>query len=126
MKTLSLISFVLLPSLTAAVKLWVSSYSGGISTLNLDYSTATDAYTLTTVSAVNGSCGASPSWLTYNSAAGVLYCIDEGISVPNGTLNAFFVSETGALSKVGTQDTIDGGVNGAIYGASSSFLAIAH
>lgn len=110
--------------LVAAVNLWATHYSGHVYTLALS------GRELRVVDAAK-TCGAMPSWLTFDSEARVLYCTDEdGTADPSthGSLTAYRAGRDGKLEKVATTETVGGGVNSVIYegGKGEKFLAIAH
>lgn len=72
-----------------------------------------------------------PSWLTFDSETGILYCSDEsGTADPSthGTLSAYSVNRSGKLHQIAKTDTIGGGVKSVIFesGKGEKFLAIAH
>ncbi|KAG9674871.1 3-carboxy-cis,cis-mucoante lactonizing enzyme, partial [Aureobasidium melanogenum] len=112
-------------SLTAATNLFVSDYSGDVSTLSLTESGG--HYSLTKVSANTG-CSPNPSWLTLDTNHATLYCLDEGLEVTNGSLTSFTIGDDGSLTKVHRETTISGPVSGVIYGnpAEKRSIALAH
>ncbi|KAJ5179851.1 hypothetical protein N7492_003061 [Penicillium capsulatum] len=110
--------------LVAAVNLWATHYNGHVYTLALENEKLRIAHTQKT-------CGAMPSWLTFDSEARVLYCTDEdGTPEPSthGSLTAYHVGREGKLVEFATAETVGGGVNSVIYeGAKGQkFIAIAH
>lgn len=110
--------------LVAAVNLWATHYSGHLYTLEL-------AEDKLRISDKQKTCGAMPSWLTYDSEARVVYCSnEEGTADPSthGSLTAYDVGPGGKLKQVATMHTVGGGVNSVIYegGKGQKFLAIAH
>lgn len=112
-------------SLTAATNLFVSDYSGDVSTLSLTEHGG--HYSLTKVSANTG-CAPNPSWLTFDTNHATLYCLDEGLEVTNGSLTSFTIGDDGSLTKVHRETTISGPVSGVIYGnpAEKRSIALAH
>lgn len=112
-------------SLTAATNLFVSDYSGDVSTLSLTEHGG--HYSLTKVSANTG-CSPNPSWLTLDTNHATLYCLDEGLEVTNGSLTSFTIGDDGSLTKVHRETTISGPVSGVIYGnpAEKRSIALAH
>lgn len=112
-------------SLTAATNLFVSDYSGNVSTLSL--TAHGGRYSLTKTSA-NPGCAPNPSWLTVDPNHATLYCLDEGLEVTNGSLTSFTIADDGSLTKVHREETISGPVSGVIYGnpAVKRWIALAH
>lgn len=112
-------------SLTAATNLFVSDYSGNVTTLSLTEHGG--HYSLTKTSA-NSGCAPNPSWLTLDPNHATLYCLDEGLEVTNGSLTSFTIGDGGSLTKVHREDTINGPVSGVIYGnpAHKRNIALAH
>ena len=125
---------MLLPTLTAAAlaatvsatKLYVSSYTGAITTLNLTNTNGT--YHLAQLESNNG-CQPNASWVHLDAKNHNLYCVDEGITIGNGTLNSFKVNdESGALTLVNRTTTLNAPVNSVIYTSpnGTQLLAVAH
>lgn len=112
-------------SLALATNLFISDYSGNITTLSLTESAG--HYILTETSSTTD-CAPNPSWLTLDANHGTLYCLDEGLEVTNGSLTSFTISPSGILTKVHREDTINGPVSGVIYGnpAKQRAIALAH
>ncbi|KAI5247807.1 3-carboxy-cis,cis-mucoante lactonizing enzyme [Aureobasidium subglaciale] len=112
-------------SLTAATNLFVSDYSGDITTLSLTEHGG--HYSLTKTSA-NAGCAPNPSWLTLDPSHATLYCLDEGLEVTNGSLTSFTIADDGSLTRVHREETISGPVSGVIYGnpAEKRSIALAH
>lgn len=112
-------------SLTAATNLFVSDYSGDVTTLSLTEHGG--HYSLTKTSANTG-CAPNPSWLTIDPNHATLYCLDEGLEVKNGSLTSFTIGDDGSLTKVHREETISGPVSGVIYGnpAQKRSIALAH
>ena len=106
-----------------AAYLYATHYNGAVTSLEL--SKPNGSYTLTRVSEIKA-CGVQPSWLTLDSANGMLYCVGEGM--PTGTLSSISYCSKGMLNETTKVETIGGGVNTAIYGGAtnSSYIAIAH
>lgn len=72
-------------------------------------------------------CSNNASWLTWDSRDRILYCLDEGLDVPDGSLHSFKVSDSGQLSLIAEQTTISGPVSGVLYGSEARRgLALAH
>ncbi|GAB7359571.1 hypothetical protein MBLNU230_g6758t1 [Neophaeotheca triangularis] len=106
----------------AATNLFVSSYSGIVTSLSLTASN--DTYRLNSTSE-SPECGPSPSWLTIDSNRGLLFCLNEGLTTPNGSLSSFTINADGSLDHVQNTTTISGPVSGQIYGAAAGRRAIA-
>lgn len=105
-----------------ATNLFVSSYAGNITTLSLTESCGVYSLEKTFY---NSGCSPNPSWLTLDPDRGVLYCLDEGLTVPNGSLSSFTINDDGSLTQIQKAATISGPVNGVIYGKRSRRRAIA-
>ncbi|KAI5203918.1 3-carboxy-cis,cis-mucoante lactonizing enzyme [Aureobasidium subglaciale] len=112
-------------SLTAATNLFVSDYSGNITTLSL---TEHGGHYSLTKTFANPGCAPNPSWLTLDPNHATLYCLDEGLEVINGSLTSFTIADDGSLTKVHREETISGPVSGVIYGnaAEKRSIALAH
>lgn len=104
-----------------ATNLYVSSYIGTVTTLHLSQS-ADGSYALSR-GTVNNECGPSPSWLTRNEHNGVIYCINEGLTGPNGTVTTYTTSPSGELTKLDSHETLGGPVSGVVYNAGKAFAA---
>ena len=113
------------PTLALATNLWVSSYSGTVTTLSLTHKKK--VHSLRQV-AVSNQCLGDPSWLTYDSKYDTLYCIGEGLAGFGGNLTAFKANPDGSLTVESQQPTVSGGVNGILYSnpPGGTYLAIAH
>lgn len=103
----------------SATYLYASSYSGVVTTLKWTKSG------LETVSTTK-ECGGSPSWLTLDSASGLLHCNDEAWSTPQGSISTFKTAKNGSLELLGKESTLAGGVSAAFYGKDKSGLAVAY
>ncbi|THX12202.1 3-carboxy-cis,cis-mucoante lactonizing enzyme [Aureobasidium pullulans] len=112
-------------SFTTATNLFVSDYSGNISTLELTEHGG--HYSLTKTSA-NAGCAPNPSWLALDTNHNTLYCLNEGLEVTNGSLTSFTINSSGHLHKIHREQTISGPVSGVIYGnpAEKRSIALAH
>ena len=107
-----------------ATTLYVSSYAGSVTTLSLTKSYS--SYGLTNTSS-SQDCGSSPSWLELDKASGILYCIDEGLTTPNGSINTLKTSASGVLTPIEHHDTIAGPVSSIFYNpGKESAIALAH
>lgn len=108
----------------AATTLYVSSYAGSVTTLSLTKSYS--SYGLTNTSS-SQDCGLSPSWLELDKANGILYCIDEGLTTPNGSINTLKTSADGVLTPIEHHDTIAGPVGSIFYNpGKESAITLAH
>lgn len=106
--------------------LYVSSYAGTITTLNLTLPDGGDSLgTLEAISSTTG-CAPSPAWLTLDRPNSVLYCMDEGLSTPNGSVSSFKTEEDGSLVQLDRREVISGPVSAVIYGKGLQGLALAH
>lgn len=109
---------------SSASKLYTASYTGAVSTLELGRSDS--GYELTTISNTTD-CGPNPSWLMLNDDKSLLFCLDEGLNGPNGTLTSFEVDSDGSLSKIHQLKTVLGPVQSHLYTAQNrTFFAVAH
>jgi 6-phosphogluconolactonase (cycloisomerase 2 family) len=113
---------VALASSAAAVNLYVTSYSGNITTFQLDRNTLKPI-------AVNQQCGTSPTWLqidAQNLRKETLYCVDEGFTAP-ATLNSYNVNRDGSLTRISSVITIPGPVSSIFYNEGKKCaVALAH
>lgn len=123
-----MLQYTILSALSAAASatnLFVSSYSGDVTTFSLAESKG--EYSLNATSS-NGGCGPSPAWLTLDASRGTLYCLNEGLTSPNGSMSTFTINRDGSLKRVQNSTTISGPVSGVIYGdpAGDRSIALAH
>jgi len=105
-------------SLASAVNLFVTSYSGNVTTLSLTGSGWIRNLNATYKANVCG--GGNSTWLTFDSAARVLYCIDEGWTTPTGAITASSVTKDGQLNQTLKVPTLGGPVSGVFYGNGST------
>ncbi|KAG5920882.1 hypothetical protein E4U53_003859 [Claviceps sorghi] len=109
--------------------LYVTSYGGDVTTLDLGGTCVRDCGAqvplLRTVSSTDG-CAGSPSWLTLDRAKSVLYCVDEGFKTANGSLSSFATSARGVLRRLDKVPTLKGPVSAVLYGQRRKGLALAH
>ncbi|GAB7353491.1 hypothetical protein MBLNU459_g3941t2 [Dothideomycetes sp. NU459] len=92
-------------ALVSATNLFVSSYAGNITSLSL--TERNGSYTLAKTY-TNLGCAPSPSWLTLDASHGTLYCLDEGLTTPNGSLSSYTIAADGELTLVNRATTISG------------------
>jgi 6-phosphogluconolactonase (cycloisomerase 2 family) len=123
-----LFQYAVLSALSAAASatdLFVSSYAGDVTTLSLGRSNG--SYSLNATSA-SSECGPNPAWLTLDVSRGTLYCLNEGLTTPNGSLSSFTINRDGSLKHVQNTTTLNGPVSGVIYGhaAGDRSIALAH
>jgi 6-phosphogluconolactonase (cycloisomerase 2 family) len=106
-----------------ATNLYVSSYSGTITSLQLTPS-PDGSYSLRQVAVNNGS-EPNPSWLTKDHYNDVIYCVDEGLTIPNGSLSSYRTSRSGVLTQIDRHTVISGPVSSVVYNGGKA-LAVAH
>ncbi|KAM0717916.1 hypothetical protein Q7P37_006248 [Cladosporium fusiforme] len=122
------LQYALISALSAAASatnLFVSSYAGDVTTFSLAESNGT--YALNATSS-NSDCGPNPAWLTLDASRGTIYCLNEGLTSPNGSMSSFTINRDGSLNHVQNSTTISGPVSGVIYGdpAGNRSIALAH
>jgi 6-phosphogluconolactonase (cycloisomerase 2 family) len=111
--------------LASATNLFISDYSGEITSVSLTEKGGN--YTISRTF-TNTQCAPNPSWLTVDVDRGLLFCLNEGLTSKNGSLSSFLINTDGSLTHVRNATTISGPVNGVIYGepAGQRGLALAH
>lgn len=114
-----------LPHASSATLLYVTSYAGTLTTLNLTLPASNASTGSLQAIASNNGCATSPSWLTLDHPKSVLYCLDEGLDRPNGTLSSYRTSANGTLVQLDKVDTLSGPVSAVIYGDGGKGLALA-
>lgn len=110
----------------SALNLFVADYSGSITTLSLSESNS--SYTLDKTFETTA-CGPSPAWLTLDVNRGLLFCVNEGITTPNGSLSSFTINANGSLHLISNLTTLGGPVSSALYGnpaAAEHGIVLAH
>ncbi|KAG6036536.1 hypothetical protein E4U41_005605 [Claviceps citrina] len=124
--------FFLAATAQACGFLYVSSYSGTITTLDLGRTCSVGCGgagrgvpLLRTLSWTKG-CAESPSWLTLDRARSTLFCLDEGLTSANGSLSSFGTSANGDLRRLDRMPTLGGPVSSVVYGRGRRGLAVAH
>lgn len=120
---LSLGGLGLLASSALATNLYVSSYSGDITSLEL--SKSDDGSYALAVLAKNNGCAPSPTWLEIDKNTGLLHCLDEGFGNPNGSVSSYTKSASGQLEILDRLDTIGGPVSTVVYNKGKA-VAVAH
>ena len=123
-----LFQYAVLSALSAAASatdLFVSSYAGDVTTLSLGHTNG--SYSLNATSS-SSECGSNPAWLTLDASRGTLYCLNEGLTTPNGSLSSFTINRDGSLKHVQNITTLNGPVSGVIFGqaAGDRSIALAH
>ena len=113
---------------TLASRLYAASYAGTVSLLSLD--PASNGTGHLSVVSQSSDCGPSPSWLMLDGPRDILYCLDEGIDAPNGSITSFQTNADGSLTSIKHIQTISGPVMSTLYSASGvpgrKFMAVAH
>jgi len=122
---LPLLQALTLSTLSHATKIYVSSYSGNITTVSVTpKADGSGNLTLAAISSTTG-CLPNPSWLELDKNKSTLYCADEGISTAKANFTSFSISGNGTLQRRDEIVTLNGGVYSTIYG-NGSVLALAN
>ncbi|MCJ1300825.1 hypothetical protein MMC08_003624 [Hypocenomyce scalaris] len=100
------------PLFCLASTLYVSSYSGNVTSLSLTQS-GNGTYDLRTLSTIP--CASDPSWLTFDQERRLLYCIGEGLAGLKGAITVFEAATGGLLEAIGMTETLAGGVSSVLY-----------
>jgi 6-phosphogluconolactonase (cycloisomerase 2 family) len=107
-----------------ATRLYAASYAGFVASLNFTKSNELSILSQTT------DCGRSPSWLMLDSPNSVLYCLDEAVDAPNGTITTLRIHPNGTLTKLAQLKSPAGPVMSAMYSSPGvpgrKFFAVAH
>jgi hypothetical protein len=106
-----------------STNLYVSSYAGTITSLQLNQE-LDGLFSLKEVSVSVGS-QLNHSWLTKDDYNDVIYCVDEGLAAPNGSLASYKVARSGELSQIDQHTVISGPVSSVVYNGGKA-LALAH
>ena len=121
-------------SSSTSMLLYSASYNGYITTLNLTLigtscggAMGGDGVCNATLEALDfaDGCWPDPSWIELDHANSVLYCSDEGLSTPKGSLSSFRTTASGTLEPLDKVDTIKGPVSSIIFGDGGKALALA-
>ncbi|KAH8678802.1 Lactonase, 7-bladed beta-propeller-domain-containing protein [Tricladium varicosporioides] len=107
---------------TGSTKLYVSSYAGTIT--SLDLSKTAGGYSLKSV-AVNTGSAPSTTWIEKDPTKSIIYVLDEGFTSPNGSFAAYTTSASGALTQINRLMTLGGPVSSVLYNGGKS-IAVAH
>jgi 6-phosphogluconolactonase (cycloisomerase 2 family) len=122
---LPLLQALTLSTLSHATKIYVSSYSGNITTVSVTpKADSSGNLTLAAISSTVG-CLPNPSWLELDKNKSTLYCADEGISTTKANFTSFSVASNGTLQRRDEIVTLNGGVYSTTYG-NGSVLALAN
>jgi len=122
---LPLLQALTLSTLSHATKIYVSSYSGNITTVSVTPTAdGSGNLILAAISSTVG-CLPNPSWLELDKNKSTLYCADEGISTAKANFTSFSISGNGTLQRRDEIVTLNGGVYSTIYG-NGSVLALAN
>ncbi|KID71044.1 3-carboxymuconate cyclase, partial [Metarhizium hybridum] len=112
-------SMLLTAAHAAANVLYVSSYSGKVTTLDLNsaispsYRASDNVPVLKAISSTDG-CAVSPSCLTLDHAHSTLFCIDEALPSDKGSLSSFKTNSNGSLTALNKAVTLGGPGAGAL------------
>lgn len=104
-----------------SANIFVSHYSGTISTLNFDLP-SDGTYSLSINSSI--AIGGQPSWMTWDSVSRTIYASDE-TTFGSGSLTAVSAASNGGLTQLAKAVAPGGGVANVIYG-NGGYVAIAH
>ena len=125
MQLRNILTIAALAANASATLLYVSSYTGNITTLKLT-GAANQKYNLALVASTPG-CAPNASYITTDLPN--LYCVDENIVGTNGSLVSFKVDEhTGIPNKVANATTLGAPVHSSIWkgNGTKQLLAVAH
>ncbi|KAI1170359.1 putative isomerase YbhE [Nemania sp. FL0916] len=111
----------LLAGSTSATLLYVTSYAGTVTTLDLVEGATTKLETVASTTA----CGANPSWLALDYSKSFLYCLDEAWGQTLGAVTSFYTHANGSLTPLATAELVAGPVSIAEFGVGGSGLAVA-
>jgi 6-phosphogluconolactonase (cycloisomerase 2 family) len=124
--SLSVIYVLSLAFKTEATRLFVASYAGTITTINVskDHSSG---YSLqeTTSTLACALPGSPPSWIVLDKKGETLYCTNPGQDLPNGKLFSLDVEKNGSLTPLNSIDTPLSAAYAAIYNNNNA-LAVAY
>ncbi|KAI0165604.1 putative isomerase YbhE [Xylariaceae sp. FL1272] len=105
--------------------LYVTSYAGTVTTLNLVQSSAKRSTALLQTVDTSTACGSQPSWLNLDFQKSFVYCLDEAWDSTNGAVTSFYTNANGSLTPIAMAELIGGPVSIAEYGVGGHGLAIA-
>jgi hypothetical protein len=106
------------PQVARAGLIYVSSYAGTVTTLNLSGNSLTQV-------AVDKNCAPQAAWLALNKASNTLYCVEEAWGKTNGSIYSYRTSESGTLKLLKSVPTYGGPVSTVFYGDGGKGLAVA-
>lgn len=116
-------TLLLTVSHTTAEVLYVSSYDGKVTTLNLTSTTGSNSPQRIENIATSKGCGANPSWLLLDHPGTTLYCVDEGFDT-GGSLSSLRTNDNGSLTALNKVTTKVSPVSAVLFGKHG--LAMAH
>lgn len=70
-------------------------------------------------------CGSEPTWLTLDSAKGILYCLNEGWG-GSSSITSYMTNEAGGLETLHVLPILKSPVASTLFGEGNSKLAVAH
>lgn len=109
-------------SIVSATFLYVSSYLGTITTLELEKED--NGYSLEAI-AVDFKAPQNTSFLVLNRRKSVVYSVEEGLDVKDGYLATYETTSWGALHQIDRHVTLNGPVHQVVYNHGKA-LAVAH
>ncbi|KAL9015988.1 MAG: hypothetical protein Q9185_006648 [Variospora sp. 1 TL-2023] len=123
--SLALAALVATSATVSATRLFASSYAGTITTLDLSR-LGNASYSLAKLDTNNG-CAPNASWLEIDVKHRNLFCLDEGMTVGNGTLTSFKIKDK-TLTPVNHTVIPNAPVHSALFTGSNGtqLLAVAH
>ncbi|KAL8765673.1 MAG: hypothetical protein Q9209_007311 [Squamulea sp. 1 TL-2023] len=126
--SVALIALAATASTVSATRLYVSSYTGNITTFDFT-KTGNATYDLARLDTTIG-CSPNASWLQIDVKHRNLFCLDEGIVVANGSLASFKINDDkiGSLKLVNNASVPAAPVHSALYNGpnGTQLLAVAH
>lgn len=110
-----------------ASRLYAASYGGSVYSLDLKVHEGSPGISALSISK---DCGSSPSWLMFDKENNILYCLNEAIGAPNGSITSFKSHSNGSLQTIQRLNTTAGPVMSNLYSAPGvighDFFAVAH
>src|ERR1700761_2187002 len=107
------------------INIFVASYNNTVTSLALT-PRESPSWTLSTTD-VSHDCGVNPSWLTFDISKRRLYCLNEGINQPSGSVTELSVTRSGSFSTIANRTLLAGPVSGTLsQRGNSALLFIAH
>ena len=109
------------------MRLFVASYAGTVTTLELS-SSAQRGFSFEVIASTRACCP-KPSWITLDPERNVLYCTEPGVNgavkAANGTLHTFYIQPDGSLVPRGSTSTPVGAAYSALY-SNNQALGVAY